>query len=80
MNIINIMGEIFFFKHHAEDEAERLVPDLFFLFKKMLYVRPKQVVSTLVSKYYCKPLTWTIYKNTRKQNIKGFRKLIQRYA
>ena len=74
------MGEIFFFKHHAEDEEEKLVPYLFFLFKKMLYVRPKQVVSTLVSIYYCKPLTWTINKHTRKQNIKGFRQLIQRYA
>ena len=29
--------EIFFFKNHAENEAERLVPDLFLCFKKSLY-------------------------------------------
>ena len=29
---------MFFFKHHAENEAERLVPDLFLFFKKALYV------------------------------------------
>ena len=27
----------FFFKNHSENEAERLVPDLFLLFKKALY-------------------------------------------
>ena len=29
--------EIFFFKNHAENEAGRLVPDLFLFFKKALY-------------------------------------------
>ena len=34
--------EIFFFKNHAENEAERLVLDLFLLFKQALYkVKPK---------------------------------------
>ena len=27
----------FFFKNHAQNEAERLVPDLFLLFKKALF-------------------------------------------
>ena len=27
----------FFFKNHAQNEAERLVPDLFLFFKKALY-------------------------------------------
>ena len=31
------MWKIFSFKHHAESEAERLVPDLFLFFKKDLY-------------------------------------------
>ena len=29
--------EIFFFKNHAENEAGRLVRDLFLFFKKVLY-------------------------------------------
>ena len=29
--------EIFFFKNHAENQAGRLVPDLFLIFKKALY-------------------------------------------
>ena len=28
---------MFFFKHHAENEVGRLVPDLFLLFEKALY-------------------------------------------
>ena len=28
---------MFFFKNHAENEAGKLVPDLFLLFKKTLY-------------------------------------------
>ena len=28
---------MFFFKNHAENEAERLVPDIFLVFKKALY-------------------------------------------
>ena len=31
------MREIFFFKNHAENEAGRLVPDLFLFFKIVLY-------------------------------------------
>ena len=30
-------NKIFFFKNHAENETERLVPDLFLFFKKALY-------------------------------------------
>ena len=29
--------EIFFFNNHAENEVQRLVPDLFLFFKKALY-------------------------------------------
>ena len=32
--ILNITKEIFFFRNHAENEVERLVPDLFLFFKK----------------------------------------------
>ena len=32
-----VMTEIFFFKNHAGNEAERLVPDLFLFLKKDLY-------------------------------------------
>ena len=31
------LKEIFFFKNHAENEADKLVPDLFLLFKKALH-------------------------------------------
>ena len=35
------MLEIFFFKSNAENEANKLVPDLFLFFKRALYeVRP----------------------------------------
>ena len=30
-------SNVFFFKHHAENEIERLAPDLFLFFKKALY-------------------------------------------
>ena len=33
----NITREIFFFKNHADNEAERLVPELFLFFKKALF-------------------------------------------
>ena len=33
----NITREIFFVKNHAENEAGRLVPDLFLFFEKNLY-------------------------------------------
>ena len=35
--LYNITRKIFFFKNHAENEAERLVPDLFLFFQKALY-------------------------------------------
>ena len=35
--LINITRETFFFKNHKKNEAGRLVPDLFLLFKKALY-------------------------------------------
>ena len=37
----------FFLKNHAENEAGRLVPDIFFFYK--FYMMKKQVVCTLVS-------------------------------
>ena len=37
----------FFFKNHSENEAGRLVPDLFLLFKKALY-EIKQMAWSLV--------------------------------
>ena len=33
----NITREVFFFKNHAENQTERLVPDLFLFFEKALY-------------------------------------------
>ena len=42
---------MFFFKHHAEHEAGRLVLDLLFVFLK-LYRRSKQVLSNLVLIYF----------------------------
>ena len=33
----NITREIFFFKNHAKNEGDRLVPDLFLFLKKDLY-------------------------------------------
>ena len=41
-------------KNHAENEAWRLVPDLSCFFKK-LYMRYKQVISSLVSLYFDSP-------------------------
>ena len=35
--LTNISREIFFFKNHAENEEERVIPDLFLFFKKALY-------------------------------------------
>ena len=34
VNNYDMTTEIFFFKNHAENEARRLVPDLFLFFKK----------------------------------------------
>ena len=34
VNYLNITREIFFLKNYAENEAARLVPDLFLYFKK----------------------------------------------
>ena len=48
------MSEIVFFENHAENEVGRLVPD-FFLFFKELYIRWKQVLSTLVLIYFVRP-------------------------
>ena len=31
------MSEIFFFKNHAENKADRLFPEFFLFFKKVLY-------------------------------------------
>ena len=35
--LIYTIRQIFFFKAYAENEEERLVPDLFWFFKKALY-------------------------------------------
>ena len=35
--LIEYNGEMIFLKNHAENEAGRLVPDLFLFFKKALY-------------------------------------------
>ena len=35
--LIDITREIFFFENHVENEAGRLVPDLFLFLKKALY-------------------------------------------
>ena len=58
---------MFFFKHHAEHEAGKLVLDLFFVFLK-LYRRSKQVLSNLVLIYF--GIT----------SLRHFTLLIQRYA
>ena len=56
------MGEIFLFKNHAENEAERLVPDLWF-FRKF-YIRSTQVVSTFVLIHFGRlPLGHTMKTN-----------------
>ena len=46
---------MFFFNNHAENEAERLVPDLSLFFEKALYKVKKQVVCSLVSPYFHSP-------------------------
>ena len=43
-----------FVKNYAENEAGWLVPDLL-LFLKKLYIRQKQVVSTLVLTFFGRP-------------------------
>ena len=47
--IQHYVKKICFFKNHAESEAERLVPGLFF---KKLYTKLRQVVRTSVSKCF----------------------------
>ena len=37
VRIQNITRDIFFFKNNPENEAGRLVPDVFLVFKKALY-------------------------------------------
>ena len=38
VNQKNVTREIFFFKNHEQNEAERLVPVLFLFFKKALQI------------------------------------------
>ena len=48
--------EIFYFKNHAENEAGRLVPDLFLVFKKPSYkVKARFPVCSLVLLYFDSP-------------------------
>ena len=43
-----------FFRNHAENEAEKLVPDLLLFFEKALY-RIKENAKTLVLMYFVDP-------------------------
>ena len=52
--VMNITRQTSFFKNYVEIEAGRLVPHLF-LFKKMLNMREKQMVCSLVSIYFDSP-------------------------
>ena len=70
--LIGDTREIFFFKNHAEDEAGRLVPDLFLFFKKALY---EIKASCLQFRISIAP-NWHIIKKT----LSSFRLLIQRYV
>ena len=54
-----------------ENELERIVPDLFLFFKKKLYMRKKQVVSTLVLMYLCSPR----FRQTTKTNCTKFQNI-----
>ena len=54
---------MFFFKNHAENPTERLVPNLF-LFLKKIYVRRKQMVCSLVSIYFDSRQLGLQYKQT----------------
>ena len=53
-----------------ENELGRVVPDLF-VFKKKLYMRKKQVVSTLVLMYLCSPR----FRQTTKTNCTKFQNI-----
>ena len=49
--LLNYKKRNIFFKSHTENEAEKLVPNLF-LFSNMFNMRQKQVVCSLVSMYF----------------------------
>ena len=52
---------MFFFKNHAENEAGRLVPDLFLFFKKALY-EVKANDLQLSSNHFRQSSTWQTNK------------------
>ena len=65
--------EIFFFKNNAENEAERLVSDLFLFFKKALHEMKTSVLQPNFN-ILRKPSTW----HTMKTNFINL--FIKRYA
>ena len=73
------MWEIFFFKNHAENEAGRLVPDLFFFKKKAVY-KVKSVVRTLAVIYFGRLSNKNKLGHTIKTNFITFHTVDQRYA
>ena len=65
---------MFFFENHKENEAGRLVPDLFLFFKKALYEVKANVCSLVLMTFNsAEPGKQYIY-------IYNFRMLIQTYA
>ena len=56
------MWELLFFKNHAQNEAGRLVPDLFLSFKKAL-CEVKAIGQNLSFDMLLQTLTWTNKKN-----------------
>ena len=53
--------EIFFFKNNADNEAGRLVPDLFLFFKKALF-KAKAIGLQLSFNHFRKSSTWQTIK------------------
>ena len=69
------MHEIFSFKNYAENEARRLVANLFLFFIKALYKITK-VVRTLVLIYFDGPRL----EHGIKTNVQHFRLTVHRYT
>ena len=63
VHLIEYNKKIFFFKNYGENEAERLVPDLFLFFKKALY-EVKASGLQLTFKKFRWPSTWHPMKTT----------------
>ena len=69
---------IFLKKLYKEDQFQRLVPDLFFIFEKAFY-KVKASGLHLTFNIFWQISTWT-YNPNKPSNISGFMLLIQRYA